>query len=94
MAETIFEDRMKMIHEFYKRVVDEYFAQRRREHYNWVCCFAEQHNMTDLEFRLFWEVPASIFYKIRKAHKKLRQDLRDGKIVLKWRRYNVIKKAI
>lgn len=48
-----------------------------------LCLFTDKGNLTDLEFRLYWAIPASFYYKWSRV--------RRGKI--KFRRYNSLSKA-
>lgn len=67
---------------FYKRLHDKHIKEMREAHYNWVANMADQGNLTDLEHRLHWRVPASAFYKARKSYKEM-----VGK-PMRWRRYS------
>ena len=52
-----------------------------------ICTVIDQGKMSDLELRLAYSIPASRFYRIRKDYSKLQQDMKDGKVKLKWRRW-------
>jgi hypothetical protein len=52
-----------------------------------ICNVIDQGTLSDLELRLAYGIPASRFYSIRKKHMQFQQDMRDGKVTLKWRRW-------
>ena len=72
---------------FYKRLHDRHMKEMRMARYNWAANVADQGNRTDLEHRLYWRVPASVFYKARKKYKEMMGKPRT------WQRYGEISKA-
>ena len=75
---------MDAIVRYYNKVVSAWLKRERRARWFSTCYFVEQGNMSNLEFRLYWGVPAWVFYKCKKRH----QAMKDGKVKIKFKRYS------